>query len=443
MKINYYNKKYILDGYGISNKAIKEFFDKNNIFYTIYDDFLVKAKINISEYDYLIKSPGVPLNQKLIVDAKEQGIPVISDLELFYLLKPNQKYISVTGSNGKTTVTYFIHQFLNMLNIPHHLAGNIGIPLFSIIEDVKENELVLIECSSFMLEAVNEFSPQVHIITNIYPHHLAHHKSFKQYLKAKMNPLKDGKDMVCIYPSNCRLVRSEVKKRTINSYSFSNEPREGNFWINNNLVTINEKTYYLKDLEQFNNIDQLNILVSLGTIDVIKKFYPNLICMESIINRINSLKKYPYRQQVIIDNDKLLVINDSKATNYYATYIATENLKEKHNNQHEYKILIAGGEKQDYKKNSFKFLDYFDHIILFGENKEELGALINKYIETDICNNLEEALEKILKIKNRINNQKRLLILFSPMSASHDQYKSYVERGQHFNKLINVYQNLF
>ena len=151
MKINYYNKKYILDGLGISNRAIKDFFDKNNILYTVYDDFNVNTEFNLSEYDYLIKSPGIPLNQKLIVEAKKYGIPVISDLEFFYLLKPNQKYVSVTGSNGKTTITYFIHQFLNMLNITHHLAGNIGIPLFSIIEDVKENEVILIECSSFML----------------------------------------------------------------------------------------------------------------------------------------------------------------------------------------------------------------------------------------------------------------------------------------------------
>lgn len=443
MKINYYNKKYILDGLGISNRAIKDFFDKNNILYMVYDDFNVNTEFNLSEYDYLIKSPGIPLNQKLIVEAKKYGIPVISDLEFFYLLKPNQKYVSVTGSNGKTTITYFIHQFLNMLNITHHLAGNIGIPLFSIIEDVKENELILIECSSFMLEAIDKFSPQVHIITNIYPHHLVHHQGFKQYLNAKMNPLKDKNDIVCIYPSNCKPVKSEVIKKAIESYSFSKEPREGDFWISKNLLTINEKTYYLKDLEQFSSIDQLNILVSLGAMDVIKRFYPNLICMESIVNKISSLKKYPYRQQVIIDTDDLLVINDSKATNYYATHTAIENLKEKHNDQSEYKILIAGGEKQDYQKNSFKSLDYFDYIILYGENRKELYTLINKCQVTEICNGLEEVFRKILEIKNRINNQKRLLILFSPMSASHDQYKSYVDRGEHFNKLINVYRNLF
>lgn len=441
IKINYYEKKYILDGLGICNKAVKSFFDKNNIDYVIYDDAFINEEINLVKYDFLIKSPGVPLNQNLVRQAKELNIQIISDLELFYLLKPNQKYISVTGSNGKTTTIYFIHQFLNMLNIHHHLAGNIGIPLFSIIDKVKEDELILIECSSFMLEAIKEFSPHIHIITNIFPHHLIHHQDFKNYFEAKISPIKKG--TICIYPNNCSVVKSEIIKKEIENYSFSQEPRKGNFWINNNLISINDKVYYSDKLKLFSNTDQLDLLISLGAIEILKKHYGSSICIDSLIKRIDDLQKYPYRQQEIINSNQFLIINDSKATNYYATVAAVNNLQERSLDNNEYKILIIGGENQDYSKCNFKFLEYFDQIIIYGENRYYLEKLVNKYTKTDICDNLNEVWEIIMKIKNRTSNQKRLLILFSPMSASHDQYKSYIERGEHFNELVNVHLNHF
>ncbi len=444
IKKNYYKKKYILDGMGKSNQAIKTFFDQHQIAYVAYDDADKEKKkdIKIDDYDYLIKSPGVPLSQQLVLDALNHHIPVISDLELFYLLKPNQKYVSVTGSNGKTTITYFIHQLLDMLGIKHHLGGNIGIPLFSFIDQVSNNDLILIEASSYMLEAVTKFCPLIHVISNIYQHHLDHHLCFQTYFDAKVKPLDGGNKVCCIYPASCSPIKTRIDKNGCLGVSFSQGTAKGDINVDDCLLNIDQKAYYLEKLTNFSKIDQLNILISLEVINYLKQVYPKQICLEAVFDKIDQLKKYPFREQLIVNNAKALIINDSKATNYYATKAATLILKDKYPNDHFYKILIAGGKKQNYLKNSFSFVSFFDEINLYGENRYQLRNLVGEYTKNNVYETLEEVIKDLdLRMQKKISNSKKLLILFSPMAASHDQYQSYVERGKHFNELINSYHD--
>lgn len=435
----YYQKKYILDGMGKSNLAIKNFFEKNNIVYICYDDKDENQKeIAISNYDYLIKSPGVPLSQSLIARANKEKIEVISDLELFYRFKPHQLYVSVTGSNGKTTIVYFIHQLLQMANVKHQLAGNIGIPLFSIIEEVEDNELILIEASSYMLEATNTFSPLIHVITNIYPHHLEHHQTFINYFNAKVCPLIKRKQPICFYPVGCQPIDGIIKENNLEGYPFGISNEKKTIKIQNNLLFLPTKTYYINNLDKYSKIDQNNLCISLGVLNCLKRYFPKLISIDSLITKIDNLKKYPLRQEIIINNDKIQIINDSKATNYYATRAAVLELIDKAVNCQ--KIIILGGKNQDYLSKSFAFMNNFDFAILYGENRFILNNLINKYVKTIIVDTLEEGVKIIQeKMTKKISNNEKLLILFSPMAASLDQYQSYIERGENFNDLVVKY----
>lgn len=434
--MNYRENKYLLIGLGISNQAIKEFFDKEKIRYSIFDDNMKNLnKEDEMDYTYIIKSPSVTLDHPIILKAKQLNIPVISDLELFYLIKPNQKYISITGSNGKTTVAYFLHQLLNECQISNYLVGNIGIPLFTIIEKVKEDDLIIIETSSFMLESINHFKPLIHVITNIYPHHLDHHKNFKNYFLAKINPLKNNS--TTIYPKNNLLIKNKTKLRKIDSYSFSTNSTDSDFWLKNKIFNFKNESYYVNDLDEFSNIDQTNLLISFSIIMILRQYYLNKIAINNLLNIIKSLKKYPFREQIIKNTNEITIINDSKATNYYATLVATNNLIKKEEYQEYYKIIIIGGKKQNYNHQNFNFFKYFDEVLIYGENKNDLDALINKYTRTTLFNNLEEIFDDLKIKRKRISNHIRLLILFSPMSASHDQYRSYIERGEHFDSLVN------
>lgn len=434
--MNYRENKYLLIGLGLCNQAIKEFFDKEKIAYSIYDDY--KKSINkedVMDYTYIIKSPSVTLEHPIILNAKKLNIPVISDLELFYLIKPKQKYISITGSNGKTTVAYFLHQLLNECQISNFLVGNIGIPLFTIIDKVKEDDLIIVETSSYMLESINHFKPLIHAITNIYHHHLDHHKCFKNYFLAKIAPLKNNS--IIVYPKENLLINNELKLRKIESYSFSTDSINSDFCLKSKILSFKNESYYVNDLDKFSNIDQNNLLISFSIIMILRQYFSNKIVINNLLNNIKYLKKYPFREEIIKNTNEITIINDSKATNYYATLAATNNLIKKEKYQDYYKIIIIGGKKQNYNHQKFYFFKYYDEVLIYGENKNDLDTLINKYTRTTLFNNLEEVFEDIKTKRKRISNHIRLLILFSPMSASHDQYSSYIERGEHFDSLVN------
>lgn len=433
--MDYFNMNYLLLGMGISNIEIKKFFDKNKILYKIYDDKENK-KITIKEiekFNYIIKSPSVVLTHYIISIANKLNIKVISDLELFYLFKPNQKYLSITGSNGKTTVTYYLHQLLNQCNIKNYIAGNIGIPLFSIIDKIEEDDIIIIETSSYMLESIDQFTPLVHAITNIYQHHLDHHISYKNYFNAKIAPLKNNKT-ICLYPDDLKL----IKNRTNNiCFSFSDTSINSDFWIKNNIIFLKNKSYYINELNLFCKIDKLNLLTAFSIITILKCYYVTNIKIDVLVSNLKELKKYPFREEVVFSNNQCEIINDSKSTNYYATLAATKNLIGNEKYEKFYKILICGGKIQKNYNFSFKFLDYYNEMILYGENRNIIQESIKDNVEFNMFINLEEVINYLKNIRKKISNQKRLLILFSPMSASFDQYKSYIDRGEHFNKLIN------
>lgn len=442
--MNYDDKYYLLLGMGISNQRVKNYFEQKNINYDTFDDKDndLSSLLDLKKYDYIIKSPSVTLEHHIIKIARKEKIPVISDLELFYLFKPKQKYISITGSNGKTTVTYYLHQLLNKNNIKNIIAGNIGIPLFSIINEIEDDVLIIIETSSYMLESIANFKPLIHVITNIYPHHLEHHKSFKNYFYAKMNPLHENSNTICVYPKNNSLINNELCKRQITGFNFSSSSSESDFWLNNNILHLKKDNYYLENLSKYTKIERLNLLITFSILSILKNIYDDKISIELSLNFISKLKKYPFREEIVYKNEKNLIINDSKSTNYYATVEATKSLYNRKEYDEFYKILILGGKKQKYNLHSFKFTKYYNEVIVYGENRNDLFMLINHYLNPKMVVNLPEVVNYLCEIRKKISNQTRLLILFSPMSASYDQYQSYIERGEHFNSLIKSIYDL-
>ena len=158
------NKYFYLYGLGISNQKVIDYFDKNKVKYTI----ITEQNINcIKKEDVVIKSPGIPDNDKIILFLKQQQTLIISDIELFYILRPNLKYIGITGTCGKTTTCTVLNQIINK-SYKVAVCGNIGIPIFEFIES--DLDYLIVELSSYQLEYIHEFKPLFYIILNIFPH---------------------------------------------------------------------------------------------------------------------------------------------------------------------------------------------------------------------------------------------------------------------------------
>ena len=148
-------------------------------------------------YDYVVKNPGVKLDHPVVLMAKKFNIPILTELEVAYRYLPDVKIIGITGSNGKTTTTTIIYGFLKAAGIPVHLAGNIGYPLCSQIDDIKKGDVIVAEISSHQLVNLDKFKVDVAVLTNLYPVHL---DFFGTYEKYKMNKLRifNNQDEKCV-----------------------------------------------------------------------------------------------------------------------------------------------------------------------------------------------------------------------------------------------------
>lgn len=135
----------------------------------------------------VIPSPGVPLKAFPIAWAEKNRVPVLSEIELAYRLSPSKNIIAITGTNGKTTVTSLTDLLLKKAGIDHVTCGNIGNSFIGEVENLRKNDVVVIEISSFQLEYIKEFRPRISVLLNIAEDHLDYYDSFDQYVEAKEN----------------------------------------------------------------------------------------------------------------------------------------------------------------------------------------------------------------------------------------------------------------
>lgn len=343
---------------------------------------------------------------------------IISDLELFYILYPNSKIIGVTGTNGKTTTVLLIKTILDTL-YKVHLGGNIGIPLFDLMSEVNfENEIILIECSSYMLKDTYLFHPNIFLVTNIYPNHLDHHLNFKDYVEAKLKTIKRMKN-------NDILIYHHDLKDYQQITEFQGNKQEVDDKNNRVLEIKNNDIFYqghlLKYLKGYHNFINLKLALEVG-----KEFKINL---DSIIDNLVNFKAPSFRLEKIFDSDKVKIYNDSKSTNFLSLIRSLEFFKDDKSSIH----LILGGLKR--KEDWYELKNYLCNlkcVYVYGENRYAIKKVLD---ENKQKNFIFETLEETINVL-QINNNETNIILFSPGAPSTDQYKNYIERGIKFNEYI-------
>ena len=449
------NKQVAIIGLGVSNLPLIDYLYEKGAKITIFDSKTIdeisnEIKEKIEEYkmqysfgreylkklikfDIIFRSPScLPTIPELVAE-EERGAIVTTEIELVIKMSPS-KIIGITGSEGKTTTTTLISEIIKKAGKRCFLGGNIGIPLFTEIEKMRPEDIVVLELSSFQLMGM-EISPDISIITNITPNHLNVHKDYQEYIDAKKNIFKyQDKDGILIINSDNDITRTFEDEAPGKVICFSSKQKLKNGYILDNDVIkeakegirehiLNTKEIKIRGIHNYENI--------MSALAATKEIV-------DIENSTETIKKFPgvhHRLELVNDKNGIKWYNDSAATSPTRTIAAlngfTENI-----------ILIAGGSDKnlDYAPIAKPILEHVKTLILIGETSKKIldavrkeADIQHKKIEIHMCNNLIDTIILARRIAT-----KGEVVLFSPASASFDMFKNMYDRGDQFRALVNM-----
>ena len=452
---NYKNKNIGILGLGVTGRSAINFFSNYSNKIIGWDDLkttrsdIIEDNIeildlnilkNLKLIDLLFISPGIKPNHKIIKLAKINNITIVGDLDIFWQTEKKNKnrFIFITGSNGKSTVTSLIHHLLISAKKNSIIGGNIGLPVLSLNSTNKPN-IYVIEASSFQLDSIKKIKPDISVLTNISPDHIDWHGNYKNYINAKENLFlnQDESDIAIINIDseecfklykriNSRLIKPKIikislKKKLRNTIYVDKGKVYDN--INNENVFIGR----IRDLSSLlgkHNIENIVIAIAAAihegvTHEQIKKFLP-------------TFKGLSHRLELIYKDSNLEFINDSKSTNLVSCKVALNCFKNI--------IWIAGGIR---KKDELSYLDDSISSIkaayFIGESAGEFVSYFRNSFYCKNTINIKYALIEAINYSKKLKGHST--ILFSPACASYDQFKNYEERGKIFVEEVNKYKN--
>jgi UDP-N-acetylmuramoylalanine--D-glutamate ligase len=396
------------------------------------EDFILNA------YE-IVKSPGIPNNVPILVEAKKRNIPIISEIE-FAARYTNAKIIAITGSNGKTTTTLLTYHLLKAAGLNVGLGGNVGDSFAKqVIED--KYEYWVLEVSSFQLDDCYEFDPDIAIILNITPDHLDRYENnFQNYVNSKFrivqNFEKSKKERTFIYLKDNQAIARELKRKNIAGnhlpISLSENLDNGAFFKNNLLE------FYLKKEKKESKIAPNEVTLK-GKHNMINVMAAVLVCLklgidEAILKTyFHSFPGVEHRLEEVDTINQVKYINDSKATNVDSVYYALDSFDEKI-------IWIAGGvdKGNDYTKIRDLVHQKVKYLICLGkENKKILDFFRDSIRIIYQTEDIKDAVEQAQELAKPGD-----IILLSPACASFDLFENYEDRGRQFKKAVAKLQKL-
>ena len=375
-------------------------------------------------FDYLIKNPGVPIDHKYVLKARELGVEVINEVEMaFRLLPKDVKFVGITGTNGKTTTTTLTYEMIIKDGKRAHLTGNIGYPLIGFLDKLEKGDIIVMETSCQQLENLTKFNPDIAVMTNLSEAHIDFLKSYENYKRVKTKIFQNhDKSKIAILNKEDHDVMEQTKDiKSTKKYFSSKDEIDGCCIKDNAIYYYGEKIVDLKDIKLIGSHNYENIMCA---IMVVKELG---VSNKAIKEVLKDFKGVEHRMEYVRELNGVRYYNDSKATNLKSTQIALSAFNTP-------VIILLGGldrghdfhELTDYMKN-------VKHIVALGECRNRVEEFAK---EMNIpCTNVEtmkEAVPAAVKASSKGDT-----ILLSPASASWDQYKCFEDRGEEFKKLVN------
>ncbi|MTI95032.1 MAG: UDP-N-acetylmuramoyl-L-alanine--D-glutamate ligase [Firmicutes bacterium] len=378
--------------------------------------------------DLIVKNPGIPPGIPLLDAARRQGIEIISELELAYLLT-EAEVVAVTGTNGKTTTTALIGTLLGYGRRPVAVGGNIGLPLTKISQGKSKDWLLAVEASSFQLEDCYQFHPRVAVYTNITPDHLDRHGTMESYIAAKARLLRNqtSEDYVVLNLDDPFLSALPTGASRVIGYSLSSA-RGAHAYISEGWFCWEERGA-VEPIAPLNALhlpgvhNQANALAAIAAAKV------SGVTIQQIRQGLQDFRGVEHRLEFVAEVGGVLYYNDSKATNPDSTITALRSFEDK-------VILLAGGfdKGADFDALTAQFANKVKLMVTFGDTGYKLcqQAKAAGFAACKQADDLSDAFAIAAE-----NAREGDCVLLSPACASWDAFSSFEERGLLFKELVS------
>ena len=394
---------------------------------------VIKGKLSdcdLLKIDAAVISPGIPMDEPYVLSIHTAQIPLIGEIELAYQ-SCKGKLAAVTGTNGKTTTVSLIGEILKSKFADTHVVGNIGNPFTAEALDTEEQSATVCEVSSFQLESIVDFRPNVSAITNITPDHLDRHKTMKNYIAVKESIASNQteEDSIVLNYMDPEL-RKFGKKRNLKPkviwFSSEEEPKEGFF--------LRDGDFYYRTKEEEKKLFATKDLHLLG-----KHNYENVMCamavgmqmgvpMEQIIKVCKKFKPVEHRIEFVRERSGVRYYNDSKGTNVDAAIQALRAMPGP-------VLLIGGGYDKhvDFDAWVKEFKGRVKYLVLIGQTRNQIAACAKKngFHNLMFAEDMDEAVKDCAAYADPGD-----YVLLSPACASWGMFKDYEERGRIFKDCV-------
>ena len=379
--------------------------------------------------DEVMKSPGIPEKNEMVKAIRAKGIPVISEIEFGYRYKGHSTIAAITGSNGKSTTTALLYHICKLVNEDVAMVGNIG---FSFARQIAlaPKALYIIEVSSFQLDDIKYFKPEIAILLNISEDHLDRYEyQFENYIKSKFRIIENQtQEDYFIYCIDDEVIVKHLELLTTNTnplpFSMKQEVKKGGYIKNDQMmlkiqeerVTMSIYDFALKG--KHNAYNTMAASIAATTLGIRK---------EKIREAVSNFHSLEHRMEFVATVRGVDFINDSKATNVNSTWYALESMQKK-------TVLILGGvdKGNDYELIAELVKEKVKAIICMGTDNKKIidffKDLVPTIIETDSAKKAVNASFKLA--------EKGELVLMSPACASFDLFKNYEDRGRQFKESV-------
>lgn len=382
----------------------------------------------INRIDIAVLSPGVPTDLPFVVKLQESSIPVIGEIELAYLCGQG-RILAITGTNGKTTTTALTGEIMKAYYDSVFVVGNIGMPYTEYVSDMQPDSVTVAEISSFQLETIQHFCPQVSAILNITPDHLNRHHTMECYAETKSRiAMNQTEQETCVLNYEDPLLQKLAKGIRADIFWFSSSRKldRGIFLRGNEIVyrdaeeivICNTDELLLLGMHNYENVmAAVAIAMKAGVpVDVIRQVVRNFHAVEhriEFVREVNGVKYY----------------NDSKGTNPDAAIKAVEAMVSP-------TIVIGGGYDKDstYEEWIDSFGDIVRGLVVLGQTRDKIAETAKEAGFTAVTkvDTLEEAVQEAAK-----QAKPGYAVLLSPACASWGMFRNYEERGDLFKKIVN------
>lgn len=375
------------------------------------------------DIDYLIKNPGIRNDVPFVKKAEELGICVTNEVEVAYnMIKDKVSIIGIIGTNGKTTTTTVTYNIMKEYYGDRvHLVGNIGFPMTSIVDKVKDNDIVVMEVSCQQSVNIKDFHPHVGLLTNLFPAHIDFFGSFELYkkTKAKMFYNQSDDDIAIMNLENPDSLEELENIKSTKKY-FSSK-KKTDCYLENNSIYYNSEKVIDTDIIKIPGVH--NIENIMAAISIVKEYdVPNTV-IEKVVGEFKGVE---HRLEYVDTVNGVRFYNDTEATNIKCTQIALGSFNKP-------TIIILGGLERGQDFNELH--DYMDHVKAIIA----IGSCRNRVVE--FANNEHIPVYEFEFLKNSFKTISKIMesgdiVLLSPASASWDQYKECEVRGKEFKDLV-------